>query len=635
MTRAELRQLLDDVARVRVAVLGDFCLDAYWFVDPSRSEISLETGLETRPVREQRYSLGGAGNVVMNLLDLGVARVDVFGVIGPDPFGQELLRLLTRPRVNPAGLLIQPDNWSTHVYVKPHVGDTEQERLDFGNFNVLADEIATPLLARLEACLPEVDVVILNEQVVTGLHAQPFFQQALQALIARHPQCLFVLDSRHYSDRYNGTRRKINDHEAARLCGIQCAADELVLYDEARHAAETLYARWGLPVFVTRGRRGCLVADARGVHEIPGLQILGRTDPVGAGDSMLAGLAAALGAGRDNVTAATLGNFVAGVTVQKLFQTGTATPDEIMAIGAAPDYVYRPELAEDPRRARYLEGAEIEIVTALPTGARFTCAIFDHDGTISTLRQGWEQIMEPMMIRAILGPRFQQADEALYQKVVQRVRDYISRTTGVQTIRQMKGLVDMIREFGCVPPEQVLDPAGYKQVYNQDLMKLVRERLGKLERGELSVEDFTLKNAVRLLHELHRRGLRLYLASGTDVEDVVREATALGYAALFADRIYGSIGAEEKDAKKLVLERILAEIGPAAGRCLVTFGDGPVEIRETHKRGGYTVGIASDEVRRFGLNPAKRARLIQAGADLIVPDYSQLDWLLVALNLST
>jgi hypothetical protein len=69
-----------------------------------------------------------------------------------------------------------------------------------------------------------------------------------------------------------------------------------------------------------------------------------------------------------------------------------------------------------------------------------------------------------------------------------------------------------------------------------------------------------------------------------------------------------------------------------SGRNLLVFGDGPVEIRETHKAGGYSVGIASDEVRRFGQNLSKRARLIRAGADLIAPDFSQIQRLLPALG---
>ena len=81
-------------------------------------------------------------------------------------------------------------------------------------------------------------------------------------------------------------------------------------------------------------------------------------------------------------------------------------------------------------------------------------AIFDHDGTISTLREGWELIMAPMMIKAILGDKFHEADEALYHKIESRVRDFIDKTTGIQTLMQMKILLDVIREFGCVPEDQ-------------------------------------------------------------------------------------------------------------------------------------------------------------------------------------
>jgi hypothetical protein len=73
----------------------------------------------------------------------------------------------------------------------------------------------------------------------------------------------------------------------------------------------------------------------------------------------------------------------------------------------------------------------------------------------------------------------------------------------------------------------------------------------------------------------------------------------------------------------VVLERILAEIGTAGARTLVTFGDGPVELRETRRRGGRAIGVASDELRRFGWNMRKRTRLIRAGADFVVPDFSQ------------
>ncbi len=68
-----------------------------------------------------------------------------------------------------------------------------------------------------------------------------------------------------------------------------------------------------------------------------------------------------------------------------------------------------------------------------------------------------------------------------------------------------------------------------------------------------------------------------------------------------------------------MLENIIRD-HDLAGTHFATFGDGPVEIRETRKRRGFSIGVASDEVRRFGLNPAKRARLIRAGVNLIIPD---------------
>ena len=75
MNRNELEALLGDIRRVRIGVIGDFCLDAYWELDASLSEISIETGLATRAVRRQRYSLGGAGNVANNLVAMGVGQV--------------------------------------------------------------------------------------------------------------------------------------------------------------------------------------------------------------------------------------------------------------------------------------------------------------------------------------------------------------------------------------------------------------------------------------------------------------------------------------------------------------------------------------------------------------------------------
>jgi rfaE bifunctional protein kinase chain/domain len=625
--------LIESLRAVRIGVVGDYCVDAYWAMDPAASERSVETGLATRPVRGQRYELGGAGNIVNNLLALGVGQVTAFGVVGDDPFGREMARMMAGRGADRSGLLIQDEAWNTPVYIKPIRDDREEERLDFGGFNVLRDTVATELMTRLRAAVKDLDALIVNQQLRRGIHT-PLVQKALNELFWENAGKVFIVDARDLSASYEGCLHKLNDLEATTLCGGTHRPGDAIVLEEARAAAGQLQLRWQKPTFVTRGARGCLVADSDGQHLVPGLHLTGPIDAVGAGDSMLAGIAAALAAGRSAEEAACFGNFVAGVTVQKLFQTGTASPAEVLAIGTDPDYVYEPELADDPRKAVFWQGTEIEVVISLPERLRVTHAIFDHDGTISTLRQGWEAVMEPMMIKAILGDRYASADETLYGRVVKRVREFIDKTTGIQTLVQMQGLVCLVREFGVVPEQERLDEFRYKAIFLDTLMTLVHERLGKLVRHELDVTDFTVKKAPEFLRRLQQAGVKLYLASGTDEKDVIAEAEALGYAPLFEGRIYGAVGDVSKEAKRMVLDRILRDIGEGQSSRLVTFGDGPVEIRETRKRNGLTIGLASDEVCRHGLNPAKRSRLIRAGAQVVVPDYSQSDAMLRLLGLS-
>ena len=633
MEKVQLEKILNDIAQVKIAIVGDFCLDAYWFIDESKSEISIETGQKTRPIRTQKYSLGGAGNVANNLSALGVGNIYVFGVVGVDPFATEMKKIMDMTGIHTEYLLTQDTDWSTHVYAKPYVGDDEEGRIDFGNFNRLADTKADELLQKLSELVPAIDIVIINEQVLSGIHT-PYFRENLVKVINSFPEKVFIADSRHYNEQYEGSLRKMNDSEAAILCGMKKDTTESVSYDEVCSAAETLFKRFGKPLFVTRGSYGSLVINEKGIEEIPGLLILSRVDTVGAGDSYLAGVAATLGAGYDMKTAATLGSYVAGVTVQKLFQTGTATPGEILGIGVNPDHIYAPGLAENIRQASYFPDSEIEIINEWKEKLNIKHAIFDHDGTISTLREGWEHIMAPMMVKAILGEKYKDAPNDIFEKVKERVTEYIDQTTGIQTLVQMKGLVDIIREFGFVPEEKILDEFGYKKIYNDELLEMVRIRERKYANGELSLDDLTIKNAVPFLKKMYDAGIQLYLASGTDEEDVKAEARTLGYDYLFEGRIFGSVGDVTIEAKRIVLNRILEKIGADASMQVITFGDGPVEIRETRKHGGLTVGLATNELRRYGLNPQKRTRLIKAGADIVIPDFSQYTKIFKLLNIS-
>ncbi len=329
MHKIDLENILKKIAAAKVGVIGDFCLDAYWIIDNNKSEISIETKLSTKPVTSQHYSLGGAGNVASNLTAMGVRTVLVFGVTGDDPFGYKMRALMASQNINQENLIEQKDNWSTNVYIKPIEENRELNRIDFGNYNKLSDETAEKLINKISSQIKNLDVVIINQQVLEGIHNSEIFHTRLKRIITAHPAKLFLLDSRNCAELYQNTIRKLNSYEALTLCGVKSEPDCVMSDSDAVKAACLLHEKWENTLFVTRGSKGCIVLENNKTTIIPCPHVIGKTDTVGAGDSMLAGIAAAMACGFDPITAATFGGFVAGVTVQKLHQTGTASPDEI------------------------------------------------------------------------------------------------------------------------------------------------------------------------------------------------------------------------------------------------------------------------------------------------------------------
>ena len=624
-----IKEILNGIKNVKIAVYGDFCLDAYWLLDPHGSEVSAETGLMAHAVSRHYYSLGGASNVVANLTALEPAAIQVIGVVGDDIFGRELNRQLHELGVDTTSLVVQKENFDTVTFGKPYLEGSEQPRIDFGFFNKRTEATDQALLNGIRNALETADALIFNQQV-PGCITNESFIDHLNSLFDEFPDKIVLLDSRHYGHRFKNIYRKTNDLEAALLNNADVKPDDVLTLADVKKYAQSLAKQSGKPVFVTRGQRGIITVDSDGVHDVPGIQLMKKLDIVGAGDTVTSALALCLGAGLRPAEAAKFANFAAAVTVQKLFQTGTASGAEILEVGKDPDYIYQPELASDRRRACYLDNTEIEsCYQSIPFG-RIKHVVFDHDGTISTLREGWEQIMAPVMIKAVLGDKYETADETLYHKVRNRVADCIDKSTGIQTILQMEALVEMVREFGVVPPDKILDKFEYKEIYNNALMEVVNQRIEKFKRGELDINDYTVKGALAFLKVLHQRGMKLYLASGTDRHDVIDESKALGYADLFDGGIYGAVGDITKYSKKMVIEKIMAD-NNLQGPELAVLGDGPVEIRECRKRDGIAIGIASDEIRRHGLNIEKRTRLIKAGAHIIIPDFSQYDKLIKLL----
>lgn len=248
--------------------------------------------------------------------------------------------------------------------------------------------------------------------------------------------------------------------------------------------------------------------------------------------------------------------------------------------------------------------------------------LFDFDGTLSVLREGWETVMIPLMVESIHPGAPAPAE------IEREVTAYVDESTGILTIRQMEWLADTVRRYGLNP--NPLSAAQYKAIYRQRLLERIGERLAGLEAGRIAPDTCLLAGARSVLTALVEKGATLYLASGTDHSDVVREARSLGVDSFFDGRIYGALDASESHDKERLVERILSE-NQLHGSELAVLGDGPVEIRVGAMHSAISIGVASDEQARQGWNPRKVERLASAGADALVADFTQAqalaDWL--------
>lgn len=249
----------------------------------------------------------------------------------------------------------------------------------------------------------------------------------------------------------------------------------------------------------------------------------------------------------------------------------------------------------------------------LPQG-KIRAAIFDFDGTFSTLRCGWEKVMRKMMLELISG------GNAYDQDLEKKVDAYIDASTGVQTVYQMQWLKDEVEKAGYGQPDR--DVWWYKDLYNARLMEEVSQRTRRLEAGEDSPQQYLVAGAVDFLQFLRSSGVEVFLASGTDHKDVLREAAVLGVAELFSI-IKGAPERQVSCSKEAVIKMLLEE-SHLPGDNLLVVGDGKVEIALGAENGAYTLGVATDEANLRGMNPVKYKRLQAAGADAIIGDFENL-----------
>jgi phosphoglycolate phosphatase-like HAD superfamily hydrolase len=243
-------------------------------------------------------------------------------------------------------------------------------------------------------------------------------------------------------------------------------------------------------------------------------------------------------------------------------------------------------------------------------GARV--ALFDFDGTLSLIRSGWLEIMLDMIVEGLVGLNAGESAEQLRAHALELVWPH----TGKDTLFQMEAFAEAIRDRGG----KAMDPLVYKQKFLEALYDISERRIADLQEGRCPPDRYLVPGARALLEELRGRGLKLYLASGTDHDRLQHEAALLDIARYFDGGIFGALPDPDAFSKGMLVTAITSEPG-MHGSLLVGFGDGPTEIIEIHRAGGVAIGVATDEPECRATSPFKRQSLIENGADYIIPNY--------------
>jgi phosphoglycolate phosphatase-like HAD superfamily hydrolase len=238
--------------------------------------------------------------------------------------------------------------------------------------------------------------------------------------------------------------------------------------------------------------------------------------------------------------------------------------------------------------------------------------LFDFDGTISLIRAGWVDVMVPMMLEILLDLKTGESEESLRALV----EDFVARLTGKQTMYQMIELANQVELRGGKP----LDALVYKRMYLDLLHAKIAHRLEELRRGQAPPEKYLVPGSRELLEALKERGLKMYLASGTDQPYMRQEADLVGVSQYFDGRVYGALDDYKSFSKQILIQRIIAS-AECEGSAFLGFGDGYVEIENVKEVGGVAVGVATAEPECLTVDEWKRKRLIRVGADFIIPNF--------------
>jgi phosphoglycolate phosphatase-like HAD superfamily hydrolase len=263
---------------------------------------------------------------------------------------------------------------------------------------------------------------------------------------------------------------------------------------------------------------------------------------------------------------------------------------------------------------------EVEIRPTFAPRPRITHVVFDFDGTLSWVRHGWPEIMFGVFGRH-LPPAPDEADTA--RRAV--LESIVFGLNGQPSFVQMQRFAEVVRERGG----PALEPEALRLEFQDRLDAEIAARLALIRSGQAPDDAFVVFAARPVLERLRRDGLTPIILSSTIEHRVKEEAEALGLTAYFGRHIYGSSANPADFSKHAVFQRLLSE-EKITGENLLSFGDGPVEIASTKELGGLAIAVCSDEDHNGSgvMDSFKRRQLLDAGADVAIPDFRDANALL-------
>lgn len=305
---------LPDFSKARLLVVGDVMLDRYWFGAVNR--ISPEAPVPIVKVERTEERPGGAANVARNAAALGVRTV-LLSVVGDDEAGRSLKTLVEREGVN--ALLHKDASIDTTVKLRVLGRQQQLMRIDFETSP--SHEVLLGKLAEYKTLLNDCDVVILSDYGKGGLT-----HIAQMISLARSQNKLVLVDPKgdDYSKYHGATVVTPNRSELREVVGRWASETELLAKAQALREALGVSA-----LLVTRSEEGMSLFEASGVLHEPA-KAREVFDVSGAGDTVIAVLAAMLGCGATLADAMHVANLAAGIVVGKL-GTAVARPQELSA----------------------------------------------------------------------------------------------------------------------------------------------------------------------------------------------------------------------------------------------------------------------------------------------------------------